>query len=248
MKNPCLLTIRPLAAGLLLALSAMAAQADPISPAPALPEPVDALALQSASADVQRVAHWVADSRDNAGMPYVLIDKVNARVYAFDASGQLRGSAPALLGMARGDRLLASNDTQVNDVQPDQRITPAGRFVSRLAIDSHGEELLVIDYAASISLHAVVKGTPEERRAERLSSATSADNRISYGCINVPKLFYATVVSPTFAHTKGVVYILPETRPVTSVFAMAPATLAASPSQAGASSYTNAGTRTASAN
>ena len=35
---------------------------------------------------------------------------------------------------------------------PQVRITPAGRFVSRLARDSHGKELLVLDYDASISL------------------------------------------------------------------------------------------------
>lgn len=38
------------------------------------------------------------------------------------------------------------------------------------------------------------------------------DNRISYGCINVPALFYQQVISPTFKKTSGVVYVLPETR------------------------------------
>lgn len=38
----------------------------------------------------------------------------------------------------------------------------------------------------------------------------ASDNRISYGCINVSEKFFETVVSPTFAQTQGVVYILPE--------------------------------------
>jgi hypothetical protein len=91
-----------------------------------------------------------------------------------------------------------------------------------LAIDSEGKELLVMDYAAAISLHAVIKGKPEERRAERLSSPTSADNRISYGCINVPKDFYSNLVSQTFAHRLGVVYVLPEAGSATTLFGMGP--------------------------
>ena len=191
-----------LAATLALLLAAHASGACAKAPAGA--------ELHSASTELQRVSAWIADSGDNRGMPYILIDKVNAQVFAFDARGRLQGEAPALLGMARGDRLLAPNGAVMEEIGPQQRITPAGRFVSRLAIDSKGEELLVLDYDASISLHAVVKGTPEERRAERLGSATSKDNRISYGCINVPKDFYSSVVSPAFAHTRGVVYILPE--------------------------------------
>jgi hypothetical protein len=56
----------------------------------------------------------------------------------------------------------------------------------------------------------VVKGTPAERRAQRLQSDTTDDNRISYGCINVPVAFFDHVVHPAFAGTSGVVYVLPE--------------------------------------
>ena len=177
-------------------------------------------ALPSASAELRHVADWVAGSRDNGGLPYLLIDKANARAFAFDATGKLQGSAPVLLGMARGDRLLVSNDVAVDDIPEDERITPAGRYLSRLALDSHGKELLVIDYAASISLHPVVTNKPEERRVERLNTATAQDNRISHGCINVPAAFYTTVVSPAFARTKGVVYILPESGPASTMFSM----------------------------
>jgi hypothetical protein len=43
-------------------------------------------------------------------------------------------------------------------------------------------------------------------------------NRISYGCINVPAKFFDTVVSPAFTGTKGIVYVLPETRPRREIF------------------------------
>jgi len=185
------------------------------------PGPPD-LALQSASAEVKQLARWVIDSGDNARLPFLLIDKVNARVFVFNPAGQLQGDAPALVGMGRGDRLLVPNTATMEQMPPKVRITPAGRFVSRLAIDSHGEELLVLDYEASISLHAVVKGTPEERRAERLNSPSSRDNRISFGCINVPTAFYAKIVSPAFTGTKGIVYVLPETSPASALFGFNP--------------------------
>ena len=183
-------------------------------------------ALVAASAEVRRVAHWVIVSRDSGGLPFLLIDKVSARVFAFDAAGQLHGSAPALLGLAKGDRMLAPNDATMAQMPPSVRITPAGRFVSRLGIASSGKQLLILDYDASLSLHPVVKGTPEERRAERLGSATAEDNRISYGCINVPPEFFATFVSPAFNHTRGVVYVLPETGAASAVFGFDPVSAA----------------------
>jgi len=215
------------------------------TPAAAAPAAVPAeVALQSASAEVKRVARWVTDSRDNGGMPFLLIDKVNAQVYAFNRTGQLLDSAPALLGMAHGDRLLAPNDATMSQMPPQVRITPAGRFVSRLAIDSHGKELLVLDYDASISLHPVVKGTPAEHRAERLKSATSKDNRISFGCINVPAAFYSTTVSPSFTQTKGIVYVLPETSPASKLFGFEEAVSAA---QAGSTALNASAAQPASA-
>jgi hypothetical protein len=204
--------------------SAVAPQATTgLAPNPAAaqaPVPIDP--LQSASSEVQSVARWVSASRDNAGMPFMLIDKVNAQVYTFNRSGQLQGAAPVLLGMAKGDRMLAPNDAPMSAMPPSVRITPAGRFVSRLGIDSKGKELLILDYDASLSLHPVVKGKPAERRAERLNSASAQDNRISFGCINVPTVYYSSVVSPTFAQTKGIVYVLPETKPASEQFGFQP--------------------------
>jgi hypothetical protein len=188
--------------GLLFSLGAPAHASPAIAPSP----------------EAQRVARWAVESGDNRRLPYLVIDKANAQVFLFNPRGELLGAAPALLGMARGDRLTAPNEATLAQIPPEKRITPAGRFLSRLAVDSEGKELLVMDYRAAISLHAVIKGTPEERRAERLSSETSQDNRISYGCINVPKAFYSSLVSATFAHTPGVVYVLPETESASALF------------------------------
>jgi hypothetical protein len=230
---------RTMVPALLLALGATAAQAQatdvaPLNlslpssalPAPTLPAPTpvvpdDSLSL-APSAEVQRVIHWIQQTGDNGGLPYLLIDKANARVYSFSRTGRLQADAPVLLGMAKGDRLLAANSATMSVMSPEQRITPAGRFISRLGLDSHGKELLVLDYDASISLHPVIPGKPYEHRAERLASATSDDNRISFGCINAPPAFYANFVSPSFKGTRGIVYVLPETRPAAALFGFRP--------------------------
>ena len=174
---------------------------------------------ESASSEVRYVAGWIVNSGDNRGMPYAIIDKVNAKVFVFDTGGNLQGAAPALLGMARGDNSVPGiGERKLSTIRPEERSTPAGRFVSSLSSDVSGKQILVIDYAASLSLHPLAKGTPAERRAQRLESATSDDNRISYGCINVPVKFYQKVISPAFTKTNGLVYILPETSKASDMF------------------------------
>ncbi len=174
---------------------------------------------ESASSEVRYVAGWIINSGDNRGMPYAIIDKVNAKVFVFDTGGNLQGAAPALLGMARGDNSVPGiGERKLSTIRPEERSTPAGRFVSSLSSDASGKQILVIDYAASISLHPVVEGAPSERRARRLESATPQDNRISYGCINVPVKFYQKVISPAFTKTNGLVYILPETSRASDMF------------------------------
>ena len=166
---------------------------------------------ESASAEVRHVAHWAVDSGNNNGLPYLVIDKVDAKVYAFNPLGRLKGVQPALLGIARGDHTAPGIGSMAMSAIPrEDRTTPAGRFVATLGYDPLGKEILWIDYESAIALHSVVRGTPAERRAERLRSPTAEDKRISYGCINVPVRFYQEIVSPTFNGSGGIVYILPE--------------------------------------
>lgn len=171
------------------------------------------------SPEVRHVAQWIGESGDNAGLPFMLIDKVSARVFVFDATGRLQGHEAALLGSARGDKTATGiGDLSLSAIRPEDRTTPAGRFVAHLDKDIKGRGVLLIDYDASIALHPVVPGTPKERRAERLQSETPDDNRISFGCINVPPSFYQSVVAPAFKQTAGIVYILPETSAASDVF------------------------------
>jgi hypothetical protein len=187
--------------------------------------------LLFASPEVQSVVQWVGTSHDNGGRPFLVVDKVNAQVYAFNQFAQLKATAPILLGRGRGDVMLVPDETRLSAIPPEKRITPAGRYPSWLVTDAHGKQVLAIDYKAAISLHIVVKGTPAEQRAARLASVTSDDNRISFGCINVPPGFFIDFVSPDYP-VKGIVYILPETRSAAQWFGFQPPVTAPSASQA----------------
>jgi hypothetical protein len=102
------------------------------------------------------------------------------------------------------------------DTRLDERITPAGRFTAERGIDDKGKDVLWIHYDAGIALHAVLDN-PGERRRDRLASPSADDNRISYGCVNVPTEFYEHVVRPTFENGSGIVYVLPETQSAMSL-------------------------------
>ena len=176
--------------------------------------------LESASQDARQMADWVVDSGDNRGMPFVIVDKKEARVFVFHADGLLRGTAPVLLGLALGDDSVPGiGDRKLSTIRPDERTTPAGRFVAALDRNLHGGDILWVDYDAAISLHPVVTSNLKEQRAQRLATPTPLDNRISYGCINVPAEFFKNVVSAAFKGTNGIVYVLPETRTSRQVFA-----------------------------
>jgi hypothetical protein len=174
---------------------------------------------EQASRDARHIADWVVDSADNLGLPFVILDKIEAKIFVFDAGGRIQGAAPALVGAARGDDTVPGiGDREYADMPFETRTTPAGRFVAAVGEDSHGEDVLWVDYEAAVAIHRVITTKPEERRLERLATPTPLDNRISYGCINVPARFYERVVSPAFSGTEGIVYILPETRSAREVF------------------------------
>jgi hypothetical protein len=176
--------------------------------------------LERASHEARHVADWVVDSGDNRSLPFAIVDKTDAKVFVFDADGRLRGAAPALLGLARGDDAVPGiGDRALSSIRPEERTTPAGRFVAALGRNFRGKEILWVDYDGAVSMHPVVSTSPKERRLERLATPTPLDNRISYGCINVPAKFFGNVVRPAFTGTNGIVYVLPETRLAREVFA-----------------------------
>jgi hypothetical protein len=198
----------------------------PAEPAPAARSPGRTRALfgaQKPSRDVRRVADWAVSTDDPRGRPFMVVDKKRAALYVFDADGVLAGKAPVLLGQARGDYSVPGiGDREIALVRPFERTTPAGRFVTAAGRNALGEDVIWIDYAAAVSMHRVRATVPEERRLQRLASRSWADNRISFGCINVPTAFYDQVVQPLFYRTPGLAYVLPEVGALSQVFAGLP--------------------------
>lgn len=189
----------------------------PSRPAPPSPRLAD-FAGKKPSSDVRQMAHWVVQSGDHGPKAFVIVDKKEAKVYAFDPQGRLQSAVPALLGSARGDHTVPGiGDKPIDQVLPEERTTPAGRFVAEMGMSSsRGEDVVWVDYDAAVSMHRVIR-VPERLKA--LSSPTSDDNRMSYGCINLPASFYEGVLRPLVRGSGAVIYVLPETRPLREVFA-----------------------------
>ena len=177
------------------------------------------------SPQVRQVGDWVVRTRDNQSLPFMVIDKRRARLYVFEPGGQLRGTAPVLLGLAKGDHTVPGiGEKPLAQVKDDERTTPAGRFVAERGRNLRGDDILWVDYDSAVSMHRVRSVGQNERRLERLASPTPADNRISYGCINVPVAFFDGVIDHVVTGKSVVVYVLPDVQPLQQVFGWTTAT------------------------
>ncbi|MGP7796994.1 hypothetical protein [Sphingomonas sp. CLY1604] len=186
----------------------------PQAASPAMPSAVEL------SSSAMRVADWIAASRDNRGLPYVIIDKDSASLILLDGAGRELGRTPVLVGIAIGDDATPGvGSKNLSEIGPAEKTTPAGRFLAKFGPAAGHQRVLWVDYATSVALHPVpVPGKKSEHRRERMLSPTPDDNRITFGCINVPAAFYTKSVKPLFGRRGGYVYILPDTKPLETVF------------------------------
>ncbi|MBC7992873.1 MAG: hypothetical protein H7Z15_06480 [Rhizobacter sp.] len=169
--------------------------------------------------DTREVASWVLSTADHAGLPFAVVDKRGARISVYEPDGRLIGSSAALLGIDPGDLSVPdiAHRTPATLIAG-ERTTPAGRFESRPGHNDKGEAIVWIDYEASLAIHRLRPAPVHERRAQRLDSPTPEDNRISLGCIVVSADFYLSVIEPILGQRRGLVYVLPESRPVQAMF------------------------------
>jgi hypothetical protein len=182
--------------------------------------------------DAAKVYDWVVRTQDNQGLPFMIIDKRQAHLWVYDRSGRARGNAPVLLGSARGDHTIEGiGELKLSQIRPEDRTTPAGRFVAEVGKNERGEDVVWVDYDSGVSMHPVLTTNAAEQRERRLATPTANDNRVSFGCINVPKAFHADVVLGTVKRGASVVYVLPEARPLAVVFASLAASQAATTRQ-----------------
>jgi hypothetical protein len=173
--------------------------------------------------DVPGFAVQVVATHNNQGLPFLVVDKLLATVWLFNAHGGLLGTSAALLGLAIGDDTVPGiGERKLADIRPEERTTPAGRFASALGLNLLGQVVLWVDYDSGVSLHRTIPGQRSERRVERLATPTPDDNRVSYGCINVPAAFFNALVLPSVRKNGTIVYVLPDTRSMQQVFGFLP--------------------------
>lgn len=171
------------------------------------------------SPEARRVARWVIGTADHKGLPFIVVDKVNAAAHAFDANARHVQTTPVLLGMGTGDVFPPGvADMDMLQTRPWQRVTPAGRYHASEDYNLANERVLWVDYDNGIALHPVPTKFTKQRRQERMRSPDPSDNRITYGCINVPAAFYQQIVGGHFRRTGGFVYVLPEKKRLEAVF------------------------------
>lgn len=173
----------------------------------------------SVQADTSAFAARAVAVKDNRGQIFAVVDKTAASVSLYDASGKLLATSPVLLGQAKGDASVPGiGERPMADIAPHERTTPAGRYKSEPGKNLTGETIVWIDYDAAVSMHRLRPSNPLEKRPERMATATPSDNRITYGCVNIPADFYDRWLLPTLGNTTGVVYVLPETKPAKELF------------------------------
>ena len=187
-------------------------------PAPTVARPPSALVVdfrgEPASPEARAMARAAFERADAKGLPFAVVDKKAAKLFVFLADGRLAGAAPALLGLARGDRVAPGvGDMVATGIPADLRTTPAGRYDSLPGPNLKGETVIWVDYDAAFAIHRLRPSPARERRAERLASPSPDDNRISLGCVVVTGEFFDRVVAPVLGHGAGVVYVLPEPAP-----------------------------------
>jgi hypothetical protein len=172
------------------------------------------------SGDAEELRAWVQRSHDHQRMPFAIVDKRHARLHVFDAAGRLAGSSAVLLGATVGDHIVpgVGERAQRGTVRWDERTTPAGRFVSTPGENISGEHVVWVDYDSAFAIHRLRPGRTFKSRELRLASPVLADKRVSAGCVVVPVPFYEQVVQRVLGSGASVVYVMPELRPMRSLF------------------------------
>jgi len=205
--------------GLTLSFSAPALAVAQAAPDPASPETSHILSVETDRSEAaSRVTNWVSSSGDNSRLPYIVIDKMSAAMFLFDAKGKQLAKAPVLLGIALGDDATPGiGSKNLSEIGPAEKTTPAGRFLAKYGVAAGKQKVLWVDYATSVAIHTIPTGKPKEKRRERILSETSEDNRVTFGCINVPKATYAKI-RQQFGKKGGYVYVMPDTKAIEDVF------------------------------
>jgi len=170
--------------------------------------------------EARQLHDWIVEASDHGGRPFAIVDKKAARIFVFDADGNMRGESSALLGQAPGDDSApdVGEHAQQGFVPFEERTTPAGRFVAEPGVNASGEQVIWVDYNSAFAIHRLRPGPSQRPREVRLASSRPEDHRVSYGCVVVPVRFYEDVVQRWLGKSSAVVYVMPEGAPLQDIF------------------------------
>ncbi len=120
---------------------------------------------------------------------YVIADKSKGEIVIHYNNGDIKKSS-ALFGVNKSDKY---DDEIFNGYKKVNGVTPAGTYTLKkyMSLKLHEYILVFIDGThKKAAIHSVWTGNPKQERVKRLNSPTSADNRITSGCINVDPIFF----------------------------------------------------------
>lgn len=162
--------------------------------------------------DARQLHHWIMNASDHGDRPFAIVDKKAARIFVFDAAGQVRGESSVLLGQAPGDGSApdVGEHAQQGFVPVEERTTPAGRFLAEPGVNASGEQVIWVDWGSAFAIHRLRPGASQRPREVRLASSRPEDHRVSYGCVVVPVRFYEEVVQRWLGQGSAVIYVMPE--------------------------------------
>lgn len=124
---------------------------------------------------------------------FLLVDKIEGRIYRVSKEGEILNESNALVGLERKD--IPNMKLYYENPKLGTRITPAGAFqIKRYLSTKYGRVISFIEGPkAATAIHHVYLGNPKERRDQRILSSNPNDRRITFGCINVPEEFLDAV-------------------------------------------------------
>jgi hypothetical protein len=165
----------------------------------------------------QNVYENMAPVAKQTGKGFIIADKPNGMIHIFKKDGSLLGQFATLYGKDSGDLPGA-----VSSLEGGKKVTPAGTYTLQpTASDEYaGGVTLKLketeDATGYIAIHAVWLGDPSEARQFRLRSTTSADNKVTYGCMNIDMQEFVSQIAPNVELLNGgMIFVLPDAKETT---------------------------------
>lgn len=148
------------------------------------------------TSEVRQLARRAVVSQDHRGLPFLVVDKARARLFAFDSQGELLASTPVLLGASHGD-------------DPGVAATPAGRFEAYRPWQAPDGGLRWVSPRGELLLRGDASILTPGRARQRLASPQLEDRRISDGSLHVPPEFFREHLD-RLRGQRSVAYVMPE--------------------------------------